>query len=156
MPFGAMLGSFGVQVGGCGGLSWRFWSLFGVYVGYCRAQMGVCEVQRPQGRGLEGLGLAHWRLGTPLMQHHEWNTHNCSLRCSHSCFSSSHRSYCSHSRMTAMVQSPKRNHSSMNPVGSACSAFCSMPRARGTAISLLGCRKKESGSDVSWNHEVDQ
>ena len=92
----------------------------------------------------------------PLMQHHEWNTHNCSLRCSHSCFSSSHRSYCSHNRMTAMVQSPKRNHSSMNPLGSACSAFCNMPRARGTAISLLGCRKKESGSDVSWKHEVDQ
>ena len=34
--------------------------------------------------------------------------------------------------------------------------FCNMPRARGTAISLLGCRKKESGSDVSWKHEVDQ
>ena len=28
-----MLGSFGVQVGGCGGLSWRFGSLFGVYLG---------------------------------------------------------------------------------------------------------------------------
>ena len=44
MPFGAMLGSFGVQVGGCGGLSWRFGSLFGVYVGSCRAQMEVWEV----------------------------------------------------------------------------------------------------------------
>ena len=37
--FGAMLGSFEVQVGGLGGPSWRFWSLFGVYVGSCRAQM---------------------------------------------------------------------------------------------------------------------
>ena len=48
----------------------RFWSLFGVYVGYCRAQMGVCEVQRPQGRGLEGLGLAQGRLGTRILVQH--------------------------------------------------------------------------------------
>ena len=64
MPIGAMLESFGVQIGGCGGLSWRFVSLFGVYVGSCRAQMGVWEVQRPQGKGLEGLGLAQGWLGT--------------------------------------------------------------------------------------------
>ena len=41
MPFGAMLRSFGVQVGGCGGLSWRFGSLFGVYVGSCRTNGGL-------------------------------------------------------------------------------------------------------------------
>ena len=70
VPFGAMLGSFGVQVGGCGGLSWRFVSLFGVYLGSCRAQMGVWEVQRPQGRGLEGLGLAQGRLGTRIWAQH--------------------------------------------------------------------------------------
>ena len=68
--FGAMLGSFWVQVGGCGGLSRRFGSLFGVYVGSCRAQMGVWEVQRPQGRGLEGLGLAQGRLGTRIWAQH--------------------------------------------------------------------------------------
>ena len=67
--FDAMLGSFEVQVGGCGGLSWRFWSLFGVYVGSCRAQMGVWEVQRPQG-SLEGLGLAQGRLGTWIWAQH--------------------------------------------------------------------------------------
>ena len=66
MPLGAMLGSFGIQVGGCGGLSWRFGSLFGVYVGSCRAQMGVWKVHRPQGRGLEGLGLAQGWLGTRI------------------------------------------------------------------------------------------
>ena len=70
MPFGAMLRSLGVQVGGCGDLSWRFGSLFGVYVGSCRAQMGVGEVQRPQGRGLEGLGLAQGRLGTRIWAQH--------------------------------------------------------------------------------------
>ena len=37
--FGALLRSFGVQVGGWGGPSWRFWSFFGVYVGSCRAHM---------------------------------------------------------------------------------------------------------------------
>ena len=58
MPFGARLRSFGIQVGGCGGLSCRFGNLFGVYVGSCRAQMGVWEGQRPQGRGLEELGVA--------------------------------------------------------------------------------------------------
>ena len=73
MPFGAMLGSFGVQVGGCGGLSWRFVSLFGVYVGPFRTQMGVWEVQRPQGRGLEGLGLAQGRLGTRILVQHGSN-----------------------------------------------------------------------------------
>ena len=66
MSFGAMLGSFGLQLGGSGGLSFRFWSLFGVYVGSCRAQMGVWQAQRPQGRGLEGLGLAQGRLGTRI------------------------------------------------------------------------------------------
>ena len=65
-----MLGSFGVQVGGCGGLSLRFGSLFGVYVGSCRAQRGVWEAQRPQGRGLEGLGLAQGRLGTRIWIQH--------------------------------------------------------------------------------------
>ena len=68
MSFGAMLGSLGVQVGGCGGLSWRFGSLFEVYVGSCRAQMGVWEAQRPQGMGLEGLGLAQRRLGSTWTQ----------------------------------------------------------------------------------------
>ena len=52
------MGSFGVQVGGCGGVSWRFGSLFGVYVGSCRAQMGVWEAQRPQGSGWVGSGAA--------------------------------------------------------------------------------------------------
>ena len=47
-----------------------FGSLFGVYVGSCRAQMGVWEVQRPQGRGLEGLGLAQGRLGTRIWAQH--------------------------------------------------------------------------------------
>ena len=70
VPFGVMLVSFGVQVGGCGGLSWRFGSLFGVYVGSCRAPMGVWEVQRPQGRGLEGLGLAQGRLGIRIWVQH--------------------------------------------------------------------------------------
>ena len=75
VSFGAMLGSFGVQVGGCGGLSWRFGSLFGVYVGPCRAQMKVWEVQRPQGRGLEGLGLAQGQLGNRI-----WVQHGPNLR----------------------------------------------------------------------------
>ena len=75
VPFGAMLRSFGVQVGSCGGLSGRFGSLFGVYVGSCRAQIGVWEVQRPQGRGLEGLGLAQGRLGTWI-----WVQHGPNLR----------------------------------------------------------------------------
>ena len=66
MSFGAMIRSFGVQVGGRGGLSWRFWSLFGVYVGSCRAQMGVWEAQRPQGRDLEGFGLAQRPQGRDL------------------------------------------------------------------------------------------
>ena len=70
MPFGAMLGSFGVQGEGSGGLSWRFGSLFGVFVGSCRAQMGVWEVQRPQGMGLEGLGLAQGRLGARILAQH--------------------------------------------------------------------------------------
>ena len=70
MPFGAMLGSFGVQVGSCGGLNWRFGNLFGVYVSSCRAQIGVWEVQRPQGRGLEWLGLAQGRLGTRIWAQH--------------------------------------------------------------------------------------
>ena len=70
---GALLGSFGIQVGGSGGLSWRFGSLFGVYVGSCRAQMGVWEVQRPQGKGLEGLGLAQGRLGTRIWAQHGAN-----------------------------------------------------------------------------------
>ena len=70
LSFGAMLGSFEVQVGGCGGLSWRFWSLFGVHVGSCRAEMGVWEAQRPQGRGWEGLGLAQGWLGTRIWAQH--------------------------------------------------------------------------------------
>ena len=70
MSFGAMLGCFGVQVGGCGGLSWRFGSLFGVYVESCRAQLAVWEVQRPQGRGLEWLGLAQRRLETQIWDQH--------------------------------------------------------------------------------------
>ena len=65
-----MLGSVGVQVGGLGGLSWRLGSFFGVYVGSCRAQMGVWEAQRPQGRCLEGLGLAQGRLGTRIWGQH--------------------------------------------------------------------------------------
>ena len=73
--FGAMLGCFGVQVGGLGGPSWRFGWLFGVYVGSCRAQMGVWEVQRLQGRGLEGLGLAQGWLGTQI-----WVQHGSNLR----------------------------------------------------------------------------
>ena len=70
MPFGDMLGSFGVQVGGSGGPSWRFGWLFGVYVESSRAQMGVWEVQRLQERGLEGLGLVQERLGTWIWAQH--------------------------------------------------------------------------------------
>ena len=40
MSFGARLRSFGLQVGGLGGPSWRFGWLIGVYVGSCEAQMG--------------------------------------------------------------------------------------------------------------------
>ena len=68
--FEALLGYFGVQVAGLGGLSWRFGSLFGVYAGSCRAQMGTREAQRPQGRGLEELGLAQGRLGTRIWAQH--------------------------------------------------------------------------------------
>ena len=73
--FGAMLGCCGVQVGGLGGPSWRFGWLFGVYFGSCRAQMGVWEVQRLLGRGVEGLGLARDRLGTRI-----WVQHGSNLR----------------------------------------------------------------------------
>ena len=75
VPCGAMLGSFEVQVGDLGGLSWRFGSLFGVYVDSCRTQMGVWEAHRPQGKGLEGLGLAQWRLRTRI-----WAQHGSNLR----------------------------------------------------------------------------
>ena len=67
---GALLGYFGVQVGGCGGLSRRFWSFFKVYVESCKAEIGVREAQRPQGRGWEGLGLAQGRLGTRICVQH--------------------------------------------------------------------------------------
>ena len=60
-----MLGSFGVQVGGCGGLSWRFWSLFGVYVGSCGAQMGVWEAQRLQGWGFGRAWVGSGAAGDP-------------------------------------------------------------------------------------------
>ena len=73
MLFRAMLGCSGVPVGGLGGLSWRFWSHFGVYVGSCRAQMRVGEAQRPQGRDLEGFGLAQGRLGTRIWAQHGAN-----------------------------------------------------------------------------------
>ena len=57
---GALLDSilecFEVQVGGVG-------DSFGVYFGSCRTQVGVWEAKTPQGRGLEGLGLAQGRLG---------------------------------------------------------------------------------------------
>ena len=66
VPFGAMLGSFGIQVGGFGGPNWRFGNLFTVYFGSCRMHIGVWEVQRPQGRNWEGLGLAQGRLGTRI------------------------------------------------------------------------------------------
>ena len=71
----AMLVSFGAQVAGFGGLSWRFGWLFGLYVGSCGAQMGVWEAQRLQGGGLEGLGLAQGRLGTRI-----WVQHGSNLR----------------------------------------------------------------------------
>ena len=70
MLCGATLGSFEVQVGDLGGLSWMFGSLFGIYVGSCRAQIGTWEAQRPQGRGLEELGLAQGRLGTRIWAQH--------------------------------------------------------------------------------------
>ena len=73
VPFGAMLGSFGIQVGGFGGPSWRFGSLFGVYVGACRPQMGVWQAQRPQARGFQGLGLVQGRLGTWIWAQHGSN-----------------------------------------------------------------------------------
>ena len=60
-----MLGSFGIQVGGCGGLSWRFGSLFGVYVGSFRAQMGVWKVQRPQGMGFGTAWVGSGAAGDP-------------------------------------------------------------------------------------------
>ena len=72
---GARLESFGVQVGGIGGPSWGFGWPFGVYVGSCGAPMGVWEVQRLHGRGLEGLGLAQGRLGTRI-----WVQHGSNLR----------------------------------------------------------------------------
>merc|ERR1712046_535200 len=68
--FGTWEGAFWSHVGVFWAPIWRLWSLFGVYVGYCRAQMGVCEVQRPQGRGLEGLGLAQGRFGTRILDQH--------------------------------------------------------------------------------------
>ena len=68
-----MLVSFGAQVAGFGGLSWRFGWLFGVYVGSCGAQMEAWEAQRLQGGGLEGLGLAQGRLGTRIWAQHEPN-----------------------------------------------------------------------------------
>ena len=70
----AMLVSFGAQVAGFGGLSWRFGWLFGLYVGSCGAQMGVWEAQRLQGGGLEGLGLAQGRLGTRIWVQHGPNS----------------------------------------------------------------------------------
>ena len=73
--FGAMLKCLGVQVGSLGGPSWRFGWLFRIYVGSCRAQMGVWEVQRLQGRGLEWLGLAQGQLGTRI-----WAQHGPNLR----------------------------------------------------------------------------
>ena len=72
---GARLESFGVQVGGIGGPSWGFGWPFGVYVGSCGAPLGVWEVQRLHGRGLEGLGLAQGRLGTRI-----WVQHGSNLR----------------------------------------------------------------------------
>ena len=41
-----------------------------VFVGSCRAQMGVWQAQRPQGRGLEGLGLAQGRRGVRIWAQH--------------------------------------------------------------------------------------
>ena len=52
-----ILGCFGVQVGGVG-------DSFGMYFGSCRTQVGDWEAKRPQGRSLEGLGLAQGRLET--------------------------------------------------------------------------------------------
>ena len=69
------MGFFGLHVGGLGGPNLRFGWPFGVYVGSRRAPMGVWEVQRLHGRGLEGLGLAQGRLGTRI-----WVQHGSNLR----------------------------------------------------------------------------
>ena len=53
-----------------GGPSWGFGWPFGVYVGSCGAPIGVWEVQRLHGRGLEELGLAQERLGTRKWAQH--------------------------------------------------------------------------------------
>ena len=60
-----MLGSFGVQVGGCGGLSWRFGSLFGVYVGSCRAQMGGLGGPEATGKGFGRAWVGSGAAGDP-------------------------------------------------------------------------------------------
>ena len=59
-------GCFGVQVGGVG-------DSFGMYFASCRTQVGVLEAKRPQGIGLEGLGLAQGLLGTRIWVQHEPN-----------------------------------------------------------------------------------
>ena len=51
-----MLGSFGIQVGGFGGLNWRFGRFFGVYVGSCRAQMGFGRLRGHREGIWKGLG----------------------------------------------------------------------------------------------------
>ena len=80
--FGTLEGAFWSLVEVFWGPSWglwrsklEVWEPFWVYVGSCRAQMGVWEVQRPQGMGLEGLGLTQGRLGTRI-----WAQHGPNLR----------------------------------------------------------------------------
>ena len=53
-PAGGRGGGFGRGVEGCSG----------------KAQIGTWEAQRPQGRGLEELGLAQGRLGTRIWAQH--------------------------------------------------------------------------------------
>ena len=73
--FGAMLVTFRIQVENCKNQSWKFESFFGIYVGSCKAQMEVWEVQKPQGKNLERLGLAQEQPGTRILVPHGPNLH---------------------------------------------------------------------------------
>ena len=65
-----MLVSFGAQVAGFVGLSWRFGWLFGVYVGSCGAQMGVWEAQKATGRGFGRARVGSRAAGDPDLGQH--------------------------------------------------------------------------------------
>ena len=61
VPFGVMLGSFGIQVGGFGGPSWRLGAFLGLMLGLTRRKW---EPGRPRGhRERVGKGLGWLRVG---------------------------------------------------------------------------------------------